>query len=71
MFGPAVVASSQYRSANAENVVPLRHNLLRVPACAQCRAAMTVERFDPLLNGGSFLATFHCVQCGLKDRFKI
>jgi hypothetical protein len=64
MFGPAVVASAQHRSANAENVVPLRRNLLR---CAQCRAAMTVERFDPLLNGGSFLA----ILCGLKDRIKI
>jgi hypothetical protein len=32
---------------------------------------MAVERFDPLLNGGSFLAIFHCVQCGLKDRIKI
>jgi hypothetical protein len=73
------VQSHLCSAVQAPNVVPLRRNLLRVPACAQCRTAMTVDRFEPELEAGSLpeleagslMATFRCITCGLRDRHKI
>jgi hypothetical protein len=65
------VQSHLCAAVQASNVVPLRRNLLRVPACAQCRTGMTVDRFEPGLKEGSLMATFRCITCGLRDHYKI
>jgi hypothetical protein len=65
------VQSHLCTAVQTSNVVPLRRNLLRVPMCAQCRTAMSVDRFEPQLKEGSLMATFRCITCGLRDHYKI
>ena len=71
MLESGIGAAAAFVHRGAGNVVPLRRNVLRVPACAQCRAAMTVDRFEPGLKEAALVATFRCLECGLRDRVTI
>ena len=71
MLESGIGAAAAVMRRGAGNVVPLRRNVLRVPACAQCRAAMAVDRFEPGLEEAALVATFRCLDCGLRDRVTI
>jgi hypothetical protein len=58
--------------AGETNVLRFRRNKFLAPLCAQCRASMAINRCEPDLdNSATLVATYHCTECGLRDRTKI